>query len=97
MYIPCDWDKSTRKIMEPKKISEIFVQKKKIASMGYKPKDTIPIPYEGKECKSLIYGIPIPIFTEMLQKCYRRVFIRIFLFFITPKPFWHIFYNFTCL
>ena len=40
--IPCDWNKSTKKIVEPKRISEIAVQKKMRSSMGDKPKDTIP-------------------------------------------------------
>ena len=40
--IPCGWNKSTKKIIEPKGISEIAVQKKMRSSMGDKPKDTIP-------------------------------------------------------
>ena len=40
--IPCDWNKSTKKIIEPKRISEIAVRKKMRSSMGDKPKDTIP-------------------------------------------------------
>ena len=44
--IPCDWNKSTKEIIEPKRISEIAVRKKMRSSMGDKPKDTIP--REGK-------------------------------------------------
>ena len=40
--IPCGWNKSTRKIIELKRISEIAVQKKMRSSMGDKPRDTIP-------------------------------------------------------
>ena len=40
--IPCDWNQSTKKIIEPKRISEIAVRKKMRSSMGDKPKDTIP-------------------------------------------------------
>ena len=40
--IPCGWNKSTRKIIELKRISEIAVRKKMRSSMGDKPKDTIP-------------------------------------------------------
>ena len=43
------WLGQIKKIMEPKKKkkNEIVVQKRKKASMGYKPKDTIP--YEEKK------------------------------------------------
>ena len=40
--IPCGWNKSAKKIIEPKRISEIAVRKKMRSSMGDKPKDTIP-------------------------------------------------------
>ena len=40
--IPYSWNKSTKKIIEPKRISEISLRKKMISSMGDKPKDTIP-------------------------------------------------------
>ena len=39
--MPCDWNKSTKKIIEPKRISEIVVRKKMRSGMGDKPKDTI--------------------------------------------------------
>ena len=40
--IPCGWNKSMKKIIEPKRVKEIAVQKKMRSSMGDKPKDTIP-------------------------------------------------------
>ena len=55
-------------------ISEIAVRKWMRSSMGDKPKDTIPL--SKKECKSLIYLIHEPIFTEMLQEsAYQNSFI----------------------
>ena len=46
-FIPCGWNKSEKKIIEPEKISEITVQKKMTSSMGDKPKDTKP--YDEKK------------------------------------------------
>ena len=40
--IPCGWNKSTKKIIKPKRITEIAVRKKMRSSMRDKPKDTIP-------------------------------------------------------
>ena len=40
--IPCGWNKSTKKIIGPKKINEIAVRKKMRSSTGDKPKDTEP-------------------------------------------------------
>ena len=41
-HIPCDCNKSTKTIIEPKRISEIAIRKKMRSSMGDKPKDAIP-------------------------------------------------------
>ena len=40
--IPCGWNKSTKKIIETKRISEIAARRKMRSSRGDNPKDTIP-------------------------------------------------------
>ena len=41
-FIPYGWNKATKKIIDPRRISEIVVGKKMRSSMGDKPKHTIP-------------------------------------------------------
>ena len=79
--IPCGWNKSTKKIIKPKRISEIAVRKKMRSSMRDKPKDTIP--REEKRMQELNLFDP----RSRSQTCSRRALIRIFLFSVTIKPF----------